>query len=63
MNTKLFTRKEVCGELGLSIKSVDGLIKSGALPAIHIGNRIRVSAESLSQFAKTGHNGRIRPKQ
>ena len=64
MSTKLlFTRKETAEELGLSIKSIDGLIKSGALLAVRIGNRVRVSAEALSQFAKTGHTCRIRPKQ
>jgi excisionase family DNA binding protein len=54
MEKILFTRREVAELIGLSTASVVALTKSGQLPTVKLGRYVRVSAETLAKFARTG---------
>ncbi len=49
-STRLLTRRQVAERLSLSTKTIDRLIRSGALPSHHIGRSVRVSEADLAAF-------------
>ena len=57
----LFSRREAAQSLGVSTSTLDGLIRSGALPHVKISNRVFVSIEVLKDFAAKGYAGRVEP--
>jgi excisionase family DNA binding protein len=62
-NTKqiLYSRKQAASALSLSVRSVDHLIKDGALQHRRLGKRVLVHEDDLVKFANSTHNmGRIR---
>ncbi len=48
--TPLLCKKQVADALGLSVRSVDRLVSSGALKAVRVLGRVRFSADDLSSF-------------
>jgi excisionase family DNA binding protein len=58
----LLSRREAASQLGLSIRSVDFLIKSGKLQVTRFGSRVLIPMATLIEFVQTGHPERIRPK-
>lgn len=61
-NQLLLSRREAASQLGLSVRSVDFLIKANKLPHIRLGSRVLVPMDKLIEFAANGHTERIRPK-
>jgi excisionase family DNA binding protein len=55
----LYSRKECAKALGVSVPSVDCLIRRGVLKAVKIGKRVGVKVESLVDMLQNGYSGRI----
>lgn len=51
----LFTQKESAVALAISVRSVQHLIESGALPVRRIGRRVLVHRKDLEKFALGDH--------
>jgi excisionase family DNA binding protein len=51
----LFTQKESAVALAISVRSVQHLIESGALPVRRIGRRVLVHRKHLEKFALGDH--------
>lgn len=56
MNAKLLTRQEAAARLSVSLRTLDGLISRGALPAYRIGPKmVRIKDTELEDYL----NGRL----
>ncbi len=44
------SRADVAKQLGLSVGTVDNLIRSGELPAFRIGSSVRIPADELEKI-------------
>lgn len=55
----LYPRKEVAHQLGLSVRSVDYLISTGALVSRRIGSRVLVPHADLVRFASRNYHGTV----
>ena len=51
----LFTQKESAAALAVSVRTVQHLIESGALPVKRIGRRVLVHRRDLEKFALGDH--------
>ena len=51
------TPREVAGELGVTVRTVQRWIADGRLPATRVGSRVRVSRSSLSSVTDSGAQG------
>jgi excisionase family DNA binding protein len=51
---RMLTVDEVAAALRLSLSATYALIRSGVLPATHIGRRIRVAERVLENFIEAG---------
>jgi excisionase family DNA binding protein len=51
---KLLTRREVAQILGISIRTVDRIARSGLLVKVAIGGRMQVTAESVERLIQSG---------
>lgn len=47
-----FTRKEGAEKLGVSVRTIDTLIKIGALRTQKIGSRVLIPVEALEEFRR-----------
>ena len=56
-DTDLLTPREVAGELGVTVRTVQRWIADGRLSANRVGSRVRVSRSSLSAVAPGGAGG------
>jgi excisionase family DNA binding protein len=57
----LYSRKQAAAALSLSVRSVDHLIKRGALQHRRLGKRVLVHEDDLLRFANSTHHiGRLR---
>ena len=56
----LFSVRETALRLGISIRSVDALIKTGSLPSVRVGRRVLVHITALNGFAAKGHAAGVR---
>ena len=61
-NQLLLSRREAASQLGLSVRSVDFLIKANKLSHVRLVSRVLVPLDKLIEFARIGHTERIRPK-
>jgi len=48
--TKFLTKQEVCDSLGVSIDTLESLIKRGDLRAYRIARRIRIAESDLESY-------------
>jgi excisionase family DNA binding protein len=55
----LYPGKEVAHQLGLSVRSVDYLISTGALASRKIGSRVLVPHADLVRFASRDFDGTV----
>jgi excisionase family DNA binding protein len=53
----MLTAEEVAGELRVTRGAVYALVRSGLLPAVRVGRRIRVAREVLDNFVEAGGRG------
>lgn len=53
-NKLLYSRPEVAELIGVSLATVEALTDSGQLASVKVGRSVRVSADALAEFAKTG---------
>ncbi|MBB5331798.1 hypothetical protein [Tunturiibacter gelidoferens] len=51
----LYSRREASWSIGLSLRSLDGLVASGQLKTRKMGRRIMVPASELEKFALKDH--------
>ncbi len=56
----LLSRKEAAAVLNLCQRSIDLLIESGSLSAVHVGSRVLVHRDTVAAFAATGHPKGVR---
>jgi excisionase family DNA binding protein len=59
----LLSRKQAAARLGLSVSSIDLLVKDGRLEHVKLGDRVAIPVRAVHQIAQTGVTGRIRPKR
>ncbi len=50
MNKHAYTLKETAETLGLSLPTVEGLVRKGEIQTIHIGSARRVTHRQLDEF-------------
>lgn len=50
---RLWTKRDVCEQWGVSLSTVDGLLASGELPCVRIGRSVRIPAEAAEQFLRS----------
>jgi excisionase family DNA binding protein len=71
VSTALLDRHQAAAQLGVSLRTIDNLISSGDLSAIHIGRAVRIRPSALEYFCeanesrrnpKTGRRALPRPK-
>jgi len=61
MSTPLLDRHQAAAQLGVSLRTIDNLIASGDLAAIHIGRSVRLRQSALEYFCEA-HESRRNPK-
>ncbi len=49
---KYLTRQEVAAALGVSRRTVDRLIKRGALPVVRLGRLVRIPEKALEELGR-----------
>ena len=53
MSTKLLlSRGEAAEVLGVSVRTIDSLIKAGRMLAVRLGRRVLIPVEHLQEFAR-----------
>jgi hypothetical protein len=58
MNTEgilLVSRRDAARLLGISLRSLDGLVSNGQLEVRRIGRRVMIETRILNQFARRDH--------
>ena len=50
---KYFTRRELCDQLGISLPTLDGLVRSGKVKSYKIGSRILFKVDEVDSFLQT----------
>ena len=48
--SKLYSRQDVAGFLGVSVQTIDRLIKDGELPCVQVRDRVLVTPAALDEF-------------
>ena len=48
--SRMLTKKEVAGHLGLSLKTITRKIQCGELPSHRFGRTVRISEEDVASF-------------
>ena len=61
MSTALLDRHQAATQLGVSLRTIDSLISTGDLAAIHIGRAVRIRPSALEYFCEA-HESRRNPK-
>jgi excisionase family DNA binding protein len=59
MEKLLFSKREAAVALGISIRTLEGLIVLGELKSVRIGRRRMVAASELEQFSRRDHATRL----
>ena len=54
---KLHSKKEVCGMLGISPRSLDRLISAGEIGIVKIGHLTKITLEEVKAFVKRNSHG------
>ncbi len=55
----LYTKKETCGSLGISARSLDYLIQQNVIAPIRFGRRVMVKVSDVQKLAQKGFRGRL----
>lgn len=50
---RFYTRQELCSQLGISLPTLDGLIRSGKIKSYRIGARILFKVDEIDSFLET----------
>lgn len=56
---KLVTKAEACQYLGISVDTIDRIIKRGELSAYRVSGRIRISEEAIQDYLQANPVGKI----
>lgn len=50
---RFYTRQELCTQLGISLPTLDSLVRSGKIKSYKIGSRILFKTEEIDSFLET----------
>ena len=48
--SKFYSRQDVAGYLGVSVQTIDRLIKDGELPCVQVRDRVLIAPAALDEF-------------